>query len=226
MHIATVLFLLGSLARDAFASTLSPVAPRGSVLTQPETRPKVSRLKFWGSGCSQASQAHGSVDVVAADYEHVTARFRDFAAWIGPGTNVTDRSTFCQMSMQFEGAEPGWQVALDSAAFRGHLTITPPVTMHTWMISFFVEDAAKTTQSTTKTEPASTSDGDVTTSFEIPESKSVWSLCSDRSGYTGVIDVNYRVAFTTKELPGTGSYGKTGRGAVTESLYFKWRRCE
>ncbi|KAK8140004.1 hypothetical protein PG984_000070 [Apiospora sp. TS-2023a] len=273
MHIATFLVLLGSLARNAFASILSPVALRDSDSPHPETRPKVSRLKFWGSGCSQASQAHGSVDVVAADYEHVTARFRDFAAWIGPGTNVTDRSTFCQMSMQFEGAEPGWQVALDSAEFRGHLAITPPVTMHTWMISFFVEDAAKTvrfnlqslfplihelyseelcdpthcarsvlgepqalantrlhfvvqTQSTTKTEPAITSDGDITTSFEIPESKSVWSLCSDRSGYTGVIDVNYRVAFTTKELPGTGSYGKTARGAVTESLYFKWRRCE
>ncbi|KAK8043781.1 hypothetical protein PG994_012619 [Apiospora phragmitis] len=98
--------------------------------------------------------------------------------------------------------------------------------MSTWMISFFVEDAAKTTTSRARTEPASTSDGDLTTSFEIPESKSVWSLCSDRSGYMGIIDVNYRVAFTTKEGPGTGLYGKTGRGAVTESLYFKWRRCE
>lgn len=85
--------------------------------------------------------------------------------------------------------------------------------------------AAQTT-SRASTEPAGTSDGDITTSLEVPEAESVWSLCSDRSGYTGVIDVNYRVAFTTKEEPGTGSYGKTGRGAVTESLYFKWRRCE
>ncbi|KAK7923736.1 hypothetical protein PG985_007807 [Apiospora marii] len=184
---------------------IPPVALRDTDPPRPEPRPKVSRLKYWGSGCSQASQAHGSVDVVAADYEHVTARFRDFAARIGPGTNVTERSTFCQMSMQFEGAEPGWQVALDSAEFRGHLAITPPVTMHTWMISFFVEDAAKTTTSRATTEPASTSDGDLTTSLEVPEAKSVWSLCSDRSGYTGVIDVNYRVAFTTKEAPGTGS---------------------
>lgn len=278
MRIATALLLFGSLARNAFASTTSPTAPQGIASQHPEPRPKVSRLKFWGSGCSQASQAHGSVDVVAADYEHVTVRLRDFAARIGPGTNMTERSTFCQMSMQFEGAEPGWQVALDSAEFRGHLSITPPVAMHTWMISFFVEDAAKTvgsirfsvllsyssstvhrdeplgpisyappsvdkspsihlltntqlplvvqTTSRATTEPASTSDRDITTSFEVPEASSVWSLCSDRSGYTGVIDVNYRVAFTTKELPGTGSYGKTARGAVTESLYFKWRRCD
>lgn len=144
MHIASVLVIFGSLARDTFASSIPPIAPRDTGSPHPEPRPKVSRLKFWGSGCSRASQAHGSVDVVAADYAHVTARFRDFVARIGPGTDVTERSTFCQMSMQFEGAEPGWQVALDSAEFLGHLAITPPVTMDTWMISFFVEDAAKT----------------------------------------------------------------------------------
>ncbi|KAK7941473.1 uncharacterized protein PG986_013860 [Apiospora aurea] len=226
MHISTALALLGALVWSVSASAIYPLITQDSDPPRPEPRPKISRLHFWGSGCTRASQEHGSVDVVGADYEHVTVRLRDFAARIGPGTNVTERTTFCQMSMQFEGAEPGWQVALDSAEFRGHLSITPPVTMHTWMISFFVEDAAKTTTSTAKTEPARTSDRDITTSLEIPEPKSVWSLCSDRSGYTGVIDVNYRVAFTTKEQPGTGSYGKTGRGAVTESLYFKWRRCE
>ncbi|KAK8096031.1 hypothetical protein PG999_014053 [Apiospora kogelbergensis] len=221
------LIVLSAMAYSATgaAAAPSPITARDDP-PRPEPRPKISRLRFWGSGCTRASQADGSVDVVSADYEHVTARFRDLTARIGPGTNLTERTTFCQMSMQFDGAEPGWQVALDGAEFRGHLAITPPVTLHTYMISFFVEDAAKTTTSTATTDPATTSNGDITTSFDIPESKSVWSLCSDRSGYTGIIDVNYRVAFTTREGPGTGSYGRTGRGAVTESLYFKWRRCE
>ncbi|KAK8021777.1 hypothetical protein PG990_006915 [Apiospora arundinis] len=222
MHISRTLTVLGAMTCSTIASRIKT----RDETSKPEPRPKVSRLQFWGSGCTQASQAHGSVDVVGADYEHVTVRLRDFVARIGPGTNVTERSTFCQMSMQFEGAEPGWQVALDGAEFRGHLSITPPVTMHTYMISFFVEDASKTTTSIARTDPEESSDRDITTSLDVPEDKSVWSLCSDRSGYTGIIDVNYRVAFTTKELPGTGSYGKTGRGTVAESLYFKWRRCE
>ncbi|KAK8087724.1 hypothetical protein PG997_002685 [Apiospora hydei] len=108
MHIPTALTLLGSLVWSvSSASTISPLITGDSDPPRPEPRPKISRLHFWGSGCTHASQEHGSVDVVGADYEHVTVRLRDFAARIGPGTNVTERTTFCQMSMQFEGRSPG-----------------------------------------------------------------------------------------------------------------------
>ncbi|KAK8043782.1 hypothetical protein PG994_012620 [Apiospora phragmitis] len=131
MHLSTAPTLLAALAWSASvsASTMTyPIVPRDNLDPPqlPEPRPKTSRLKFWGSGCTQASQAHGSVDIVGADWEHVTARLRDFTARIGPGTNLTERSTFCQMSMQFEGAAPGWQVALDGAEFRGTWPLRRP----------------------------------------------------------------------------------------------------
>ncbi|KAI1467722.1 uncharacterized protein F4812DRAFT_406853 [Daldinia caldariorum] len=186
----------------------------------PFSPPTIKSVSFSGSGCPQS----GSSKQVSGGWQHFTFTLPDFAASYG-GSKPT--SVNCQAHMSLTGGEPGWQVALRDVWTQGHVELEPDVKLTQYITAYYSQDAANTISTAqTLTSPSNSSLArDITTHSGIPKESAVWSPCSGPSGNVGILNVNFRVAFTS---PNSHSYGYFGGGknsTVREKWGWSWRRC-
>jgi hypothetical protein len=167
---------------------------------------RVSSIQYSGNGCLRDPKYSGGL----AD---PTFTYSNFAASL-PGANQTLN---CQVHLEVTGAGSGWQVALSQNAVRSHVVLTPGTRLDYFTTVFFSDAASKTS---TVRGHIKSDDGTLDQSLTLVNNlggSKVWSQCTGSSGYTGILNVNFRGALSGN--------GKAYFEALTENWDLEWRRC-
>ncbi|KAI0160839.1 hypothetical protein GGR52DRAFT_148748 [Hypoxylon sp. FL1284] len=186
----------------------------------PFSPPVIRSVSFSGNGCPQ----DGGTKNVSGGWQHFAVTLPDFAVSYG-GTKP--KSANCQAHMSLEDGEPGWQVALRDVWTKGHLELEPAVKLTQFITVYFSQNAADSVSTTqTVTSPADSKlSKDITIHSSIPRERTVWSPCSGSAGYFGLLNVNFRIAFTSSDTNSYGFYGGSRNSSVNERWGWIWRRC-
>ncbi|KAK4167109.1 hypothetical protein QBC43DRAFT_204568 [Cladorrhinum sp. PSN259] len=184
----------------------------GSAIALPESAApaagaRISSIQYSGNGCLRDPKVSGGL----AD---PTFTYQNFAASL-PGTNQTLN---CEVHLSFTGTGAGWQVALNQNNVRGHVVLGAGTRLDYFTTVFFSESAAKT--STVRGSITNSNDGTLDQGVTLVNNlggNKVWSQCTGSSGYTGILNVNFRGALS-------GS-GRAYFEALTENWDLEWRRC-
>ncbi|KAI5862497.1 hypothetical protein GGS23DRAFT_610153 [Durotheca rogersii] len=195
----------------------------------PFAPPTIETLSFSGSGCPQDGAGR---KLVSGGWQHFAVTLPDFAAAIGGGAGVAARSASCQAHARLGAAAPGWQVALRDVWTAGRAELRGPgVRLAQFVTTYFSEDAARTV-SASQTVAETAVDGapaavaeDVQVHARIPADSLVWSPCTGPDGYVGLVNVNFRVAFTSANKAASGYFGASKNATVSERWGWTWRRC-
>ncbi|KAL2017733.1 hypothetical protein VTK56DRAFT_1703 [Thermocarpiscus australiensis] len=199
---------MGLLARLAVLfAAVSPSLVACEAAESDPAVPRISSISFSGNGCSKDPRFSGN-------FNDPTFTFQNFAATL-PGANQTVN---CQAHIQTTGASPGWQVAVKSNTVKGHVTLAPGTRLDYYTTVYFSEDASRTdTSKGTIENTGSTTINQAVTLVTDAGADEVWSPCADSSGYTGILNVNFRAALSGD--------GKAYFEALTENWDVEWRRC-
>ncbi|KAK7985600.1 hypothetical protein PG996_005163 [Apiospora saccharicola] len=172
-----------------------------------------------GNGCPQGSITTN----LSPDRTVITFGFDAFQTYIGPGTNVSDRTKNCQLhlNLKYPG---GFQYALVDSTYHGYAQLEKGVTGTFLSTYYFSQDASATT--TTRT---SITGGGVweagqvyTKEDKIPTTSVIWSPC----GQTGLLNVNNRIALTSTNKTASGSISDDDATvAFTQQLHLNWQTC-
>lgn len=208
----------------------SAVAAESAEAVPAVATPHITSIKYSGNGCPNDAQFSGN-------FNNPTVTFKDFTV-SSPG----EKTVNCQVHLQATGASPGWQVAIKKNVVKGHLYLSPGSSLTHYTTIFFSQDAANTvslnqlnyinfrTSPLTRDPPRQqdtfqdtvSNTGDKTTSGAVTlvshaGAQRVWSPCTDKDGYTGLLNVNFRGALS--------GGGKSYFEAKTEEWELEWRRC-
>ncbi|KAI1120906.1 hypothetical protein F5Y10DRAFT_113446 [Nemania abortiva] len=202
---------------------LSEAAPRTtSILSTRDTftPPAIASTSFSGSGCPQ-----GTTDAPTAGlWEHFSFGLPSFKAKTGPLSAVADRSVNCQAHLNFGASPTGWQFALKNHWSNGYFEFDGAgVTLTQYLTVYFSQNAANTAttaQSIPSTDNAAVS-GSLSLHTSIPEAALIWSPCSG----SGILNVNFRMAFTGATRNVTAYYGASKNSSVSEQWGWVWRHC-
>ncbi|KAI8629089.1 hypothetical protein F5Y19DRAFT_475650 [Xylariaceae sp. FL1651] len=203
-------------------SGLSAAAPQIPVMLSTRdtfTPPKVLSTSFSGNGCPQGATAVP----ISSSWEHFAFTLPGFSAAYGASSPVSTRTVNCQGHLNL-GATPGWQFTLKDLWSTGYLELEGPgVTLTQYVTVYFSQDAAQTTTTTQSiSSPANaTVSKNLALHAAIPASSLVWSPCSS----SGIMNVNFRMAFTSSNQNSRGYYGPGKNSSVTERWGWTWRRC-
>ncbi|KAI1377021.1 hypothetical protein F4677DRAFT_417078 [Hypoxylon crocopeplum] len=186
----------------------------------PFTPPTIQSVSFSGNGCPQ----NGGKKWISGGWQHFAFTLPDFAASYG---GSKPKSVNCQAHMNLAGGEPGWQVALKDTWTKGHLELDPDVKLTQFITTYYSQDAANTisTVQTVTTPSNSSIVQDITIHSSIPKESVVWSPCAGSSGVVGILNVNFRVAFTSTNGASYAYFGGGKNSSVSESWGWIWRRC-
>ncbi|KAI1774851.1 hypothetical protein F4818DRAFT_53776 [Hypoxylon cercidicola] len=210
----------------------------------PFSPPVIRSVSFSGNGCPQS----GGTKHVSGGWQHFAFTLPDFAASYG---GSKPKSVNCQAHMNLEGGEPGWQVAVKEIWTKGHLELEPDVKLTQYITAYYSQDAANTVRQTSRwihvygmpmavanwaliqvsavqtvtSPPDSTLSKDVTLHSTIPSESIVWSPCTGSNGNVGILNVNFRIAFTSANADSYGFYGGGRNSTVNERWGWTWRRC-
>ncbi|KAI1345371.1 hypothetical protein F5Y01DRAFT_66308 [Xylaria sp. FL0043] len=217
MHPTTALFIL-------FQSALSTAAPHiYSALPNRDafTPPAIVSTSFSGNGCPQGTTEAST----AGPWKHFSFYLPSFKVETGPSISVAERTVNCQAHINFGAStKTGWQFALKDHWSRGHFEIDGAgVTLTQYLTVYFSQDAANTT---TTAQSVSSTDNlphskELKLHTSIPEAALVWSPCSG----AGILNVNFRMAFTGATNNVTAYYGAGKNSSVSEQWGWTWRRC-
>ncbi|WP_437840617.1 DUF4360 domain-containing protein [Sorangium sp. So ce1153] len=83
---------------------------------------RIEAFTYAGSGCPVGSAA----GVISPDQKALTIIFDQFEAQAGPGAARGANRSFCQLAVDLR-FEPGWQVAVFDATYRGFADLEPSV---------------------------------------------------------------------------------------------------
>ncbi|WP_437878595.1 DUF4360 domain-containing protein [Sorangium sp. So ce513] len=83
---------------------------------------RIEAFTYAGSGCPVGTAA----GVISPDQKALTIIFDQFEAQAGPGTARAANRSFCQLAVDLR-FDPGWQVALFDATYRGFADLEPSV---------------------------------------------------------------------------------------------------
>ncbi|AUX42831.1 hypothetical protein SOCE26_042660 [Sorangium cellulosum] len=83
---------------------------------------RIEGFTYAGSGCPVGTAA----GFIAADQKALTMIFDQFEAQAGPGAPRAANRAFCQLAVDLR-FDPGWQVALFDATYRGFADLEPGV---------------------------------------------------------------------------------------------------
>ncbi|KAI1415447.1 hypothetical protein F5Y13DRAFT_144405 [Hypoxylon sp. FL1857] len=210
--------ILFFVACSAAASQKLIIPP--NALEAPFSPPTIKSVSFSGNGCPQ----DGGKKQISGGWQYFSVTLPDFAASYG---GSKPKTVNCQAHMNLEGGEPGWQVALKDIWTKGHLELEPEVKLTQYITTYYSQDAANTgsTVQTVTTPSNSSLSRDITIHSTIPKESTVWSPCTGSDGNVGLLNVNFRIAFTS---PNTNSYAYFGGGknsTVSERWNWTWRRC-
>ncbi|KAI8956415.1 hypothetical protein F4801DRAFT_16855 [Xylaria longipes] len=214
MHLTIILLVLLHSGLSSAAPQILPRLPA----RDPFTLPSVVSTSFSGSGCPQ-----GTTDASADLWENFSFTLPSFKAKTGPSSAVAERSVNCQGHVNFGGSTTGWQFALKEHWSKGYLELDGAgVTLTQYLTVYFSQDAANTAttvQSIPSKDNSTVSDLSLHTT--IPEAALVWSPCN--SG--GILNVNFRMAFTGATRNVTAYYGAGKNISVSEQWEWTWRQC-
>ncbi|TGJ83111.1 hypothetical protein E0Z10_g5666 [Xylaria hypoxylon] len=204
-------------------SGLSAAAPRiSSALRTRDTfaPPAVVSTSFSGSGCPQGTTGASTAGV----WENFSFDLPSFKVKTGPSSDITERSVNCQAHLNFGGPTTGWQFALKNHWSTGHFeTDGTGVTLTQYLTVYFSQDAANTAttvQSIPSTDNSNVSK-DLNLHTSIPEVALIWSPCKA----SGILNVNFRMAFSGATSNVTAYYGASSNSSVSEQWDWAWRRC-
>ncbi|KAJ8121216.1 hypothetical protein O1611_g10158 [Lasiodiplodia mahajangana] len=215
MHPTSILLVL-------LRSGLSAAAPRISILPARDTftPPAIASTSFSGNGCPQGSTDPSTVGL----WENFSFNLPSFKVKTGPSSAVTDKSVNCQAHLNFGASPTGWQFALKDHWSNGHFEFDGAgVTLTQFVTVYFSQDAANTAttaQSIPTTDNAAVSK-DLNLHTTIPEAALIWSPCSG----SGILNVNFRMAFSGATRNVTAYYGPSKNSSVSEQWGWAWRRC-
>ncbi|KAK5634728.1 hypothetical protein RRF57_010441 [Xylaria bambusicola] len=184
------------------------------------TPPTVLSTSFSGNGCPQGTTEASTAGL----WDHFSFKLSSFKAKIGPSSNVAERTVNCQGHINIGGSTTGWQFALKDHWSRGYLEVDGAgVTLTQYVTVYFSQEPAKT--ATTVQSVPSTEDSGLSKELRlhssIPEEALIWSPCDN----SGILNVNFRMAFTSTARNVTAYYGASKNSSVTEQWGWTWRRC-
>ncbi|KAI0508517.1 hypothetical protein F5B22DRAFT_400423 [Xylaria bambusicola] len=215
MHFPSALLIL----LQSGLSAAAPLIPSLLSIRDTFTPPTVLSASFSGNGCPQ-----GSTDAPTGGlWEHSFFKLPSFKAKIGPSSSVTERTVNCQGHISI-GGSTGWQFALKDHWSKGYLEIEGAgVTLTQYVTVYFSQNPAKT--ATTVQSVPSTDDSGLSKELKlhstIPEDALIWSPCDN----SGILNVNFRMAFTSTASNSSAYYGASKNSSVTEQWGWAWRRC-
>ncbi|KAF2270324.1 hypothetical protein CC78DRAFT_508107 [Lojkania enalia] len=170
----------------------------------PASAPKITSLKFSGSGCPNDS---GSVKS--------TSGFLSDAASFTYSQLRGDSTDNCEIHIQASGGSQGWQFAIKEIEWRGNVQLKPGTQLDTITQVFFSEKAADTTTFTTHLTCAGPEIKDYIT-LRSSTNDLTWSKCIGSDGSVGLLNVNLRPVIQGD----SGNYDIKG---ATWKL--QWRQC-
>ncbi|KAI0203767.1 hypothetical protein F4808DRAFT_386670 [Astrocystis sublimbata] len=206
-------FTLTSLANAA------TIPLSGRVAAAPVNLPKITSLSYSGSGCPSSSPG---VERTGGGFEDIGFRLNGFKASL-PG--IEDSTTNCQVHLQASGCAAGWQVGIQSATVKGHVTLDPGAGVNWFLTSYWSENAASTNtiQGSISNTGSSRLDEDVTRSADA--GAVAWSPCAKGDGFLGILNVNFRVALVSSSSSQRAFFGKAANTPAAESWKYVWRQC-
>ncbi|KAK8075411.1 hypothetical protein PG997_010074 [Apiospora hydei] len=163
-----------------------------------------------GNGCPQ-----GTV---------ITFGFDGFQTYIGPGTQVGDRTKNCQLhlNLKYPG---GFQYALVDSTYHGYAQLEKGVTGTFLSTYYFSQDASATTTTRTSISGGGVWEGGqvYTKEDKIPTTSVIWSPC----GQTGLLNINNRIALTSTNSSAFGQISDDDATvAFTQQLHVNWQTCK
>ncbi|TRX93117.1 hypothetical protein FHL15_005985 [Xylaria flabelliformis] len=184
----------------------------------PVSLPKVTSLTYSGNGCPSSSPG---VERTGAGFGDIGFRLNGFQASL-PGIETSN--TNCQVHLQASGCSAGWQVGIQSATVKGHLTLDPGASVTWYLTSYWSENAGATNTISGTISNAGTARMNEDVSRSANAGVVAWSPCAKGDGFLGILNVNFRVAL---DAPGNqyGYFGKDADSAAAESWNYVWRQC-
>ncbi|KAI3332450.1 hypothetical protein HD806DRAFT_530202 [Xylariaceae sp. AK1471] len=219
MHLTSALLVL--------QSSLVAAAPRIpallSIREEPEafTPPKVLSLSLSGNGCPQ-----GSTEVSTANlWENFSVNLPAFKIAIGGSSTVQEKTVNCQAHLNVASSTSGWQFALKDLWSTGRLELEGSgVTLSQYVTVYYSQNAANS--STTHQSFSSTTNSTIAEVLRlhtaVPTDAIIWSPCN---GESGILNVNFRMAFTSTNHDASGYYGGGRNSSVNQRWGWTWRRC-
>ncbi|KAI0099922.1 hypothetical protein GGR51DRAFT_381793 [Nemania sp. FL0031] len=219
MHLPTFssLSLLAPLTSVALAASI-PLSTREVAPMAPIALPRITSLSYSGSGCPSSSPG---VERTGAGFSDIGFRLNGFSASL-PG--IENANANCQVHLQATGCTSGWQVGIQSATVKGHLTLDPGASITWYLTSYWSENAAATNTISGTISNTGTSRMDEDMSRSANAGDVAWSPCAKGDGFLGILNVNFRVAL---DAPGKqyGYFGKDANTPTAESWNYVWRQC-
>lgn len=83
---------------------------------------RIADFTYAGSGCP----VNSATGVISPDQQALTVIFDQFGAEAGPGLSIAANRSFCQLAVDLR-FEPGWQVSLFDATYRGFADLEPGI---------------------------------------------------------------------------------------------------
>ncbi|KAI0873487.1 hypothetical protein GGS24DRAFT_386264 [Hypoxylon argillaceum] len=216
MHPTSALLVLLQPALSAAAPQLVSILPVRDTFTPPA----VVSTSFSGSGCPQGT-TDASTDGL---WDNFSFNLPSFRVKTGPLSAVADKTVNCQAHLTFGASTTGWQFALKDHWSNGYFEFDGAgVTLTQYLTVYFSQNAANTAttaQSIPSTDnSAASKDLDLHTS--ISDAALIWSPCNGG----GILNVNFRMAFTGATRNVTAYYGASKTSSVSEQWGWTWRRC-
>ncbi|KAI0196334.1 hypothetical protein EV127DRAFT_128857 [Xylaria flabelliformis] len=200
-------------------SSAAPRIPPRLSASSTFTPPSVISTSFSGNGCPQ-----GTTDASVDLWEKPSFKLPSFKVKAGPSSVITERTVNCQAHVNFRGSATGWQFALKEHWSRGYLELDGAgVTLTQYLTMYFSQDAANTAtvvQSIPSKENSAVS-RQLSLHTTVPETALIWSPCDG----SGILNVNFRMAFTGATSNVAAYYGAGRNLSVTEQWGWTWRQC-
>ncbi|KAH8162080.1 hypothetical protein CIB48_g6183 [Xylaria polymorpha] len=171
---------------------------------------QISSVSASGNGCPQGSFS--------------TELSPDRQTYIGPGTQVADRTKNCQLHLNlvYPG---GFQYAVVESTYHGYAQLEKGVTGTFYSTYYFSQSPADTTTTTTSISGGGIWEfGDVyTKQDQVPTASIIWSPC----GATGILNVNNRIALTATNTTASGTISDDDATvALTQQIHVAWQPCK
>ncbi|KAF9737586.1 hypothetical protein PMIN06_007830 [Paraphaeosphaeria minitans] len=186
------------------AALLLAAAVPALVLAAPEHAPKITSLKFSGSGCPNDS---GSVKALYGEIGDAPAF--TFSQLRGDDTGN------CELHIQSTGGSQGWQVAVKEVAYQGNVQLSSGSQLDTITQAYWSEHAADTSVLKGTIACAGPDLKDYVT-VKSSTTNLKWSKCTGADGNPGILNVNVRPVVQ----------GISGAYDIKQATWgLQWRKC-
>lgn len=193
------------------------------ILAAPERAPKITSLKFSGSGCPNDSNSVKAVYGELGDAPSFTF-----------GQLRGDDTANCELHIQSSGGSQGWQVAVKEVVYQGNVQLSSGSQLDTITQAYWSEHAADTVSNTlhrdTERKRLLTMEQSIlkgTIACAGPDIKDyvtvrsstndlTWSKCTGADGNPGILNVNARPVVQ----------GNSGKYDIKQATWgLQWRKC-